>query len=231
MVPHAAGYRVGLTRAFLLTGTDTGVGKTFVACGLARALRAGGIDVGVMKPIATGSRADAHRLRRAAGVRDPLELINPLFFGEPAAPLVAASRPIRLAPVRRAYRALAGRHDRMIVEGIGGLLVPITRERTVADLARRLGLPILIVARPNLGTINHTLLTVREARRAGLRILGIVVNHARRVRPTRAVRTAARTIAALTGVPVLAELPPHPPARRFRRLAAALDRASDARHR
>lgn len=185
--------------ALFVTGTDTGVGKTYVACALARAWRCG-----VMKPIATGSRDDARRLRRAAGVRDPLDLINPLFFRAPAAPLVASPRPIDLSPIWRAFRELRRRHDRLIVEGIGGLLVPITPRFTVLDMARRMRLPLLIVARPDLGTINHTALTVRAAR--GLPIAGIIINHARRVRRTLAVRTAARTIERVTGVRVLGEV-------------------------
>jgi dethiobiotin synthetase len=181
-----------------VTGTDTGVGKTFFACALAP----GG---GVMKPIATGSRDDARKLRRAAGVDDPLSLINPIFLREPAAPLVASRRRIDLRPVWRAFHELRRRHSRLVVEGIGGLMVPITPRYFVADLVREMGLPILIVARPDLGTINHTMLTVAAAR--NLDILGIVVNHAHKVRRTLAVRTAARTIERVTGVPVLAEIP------------------------
>ena len=208
--------------SIFITATDTGVGKTFVAAGITRALKRMGVDVGVMKPIATGSRDDVRRLSRAAGGGDPLALINPAFFKEPAAPLVAARGPIDLKPILTAFRSLKRRHSVLIVEGIGGLFVPITRTTMVSDLIRALRLPILIVARPSLGTINHTLLTVAAARRARLRIRGIVVNHARHVKPTRAIRTCARILEELSGVPVLAELPVRPPEHLFTALARRL---------
>jgi dethiobiotin synthetase len=200
-----------------VTGTDTEVGKTFVAAGIAAALLRRGVDVGVMKPVATGAvrrggrlvAEDAELLRRAAGGNVPLELINPVCLEPPLAPSVAArvaKRSIDLGRVWRAYRELKRRHECLVVEGVGGLLVPVRLRYTVAHLARRLGLPVLVVSRPTLGTINHTALTVRAARAFGLRILGIVINHA--VRGTRdlAVRTNPRAIEEETGIRVLAEL-------------------------
>jgi len=148
--------------------------------------------VGVMKPVATGGKRlsdatmprwvseDAIRLARAAGSRDPWPLVNPVCFQEPLAPWTAARRarrPIRLGDVVDAFQTLARRHELLVVEGGGGLLVPLTGRATVADLARVLGLPLLIVARPGLGTLNHTLLTIRCAREMGLRVLGVVFNH------------------------------------------------------
>ena len=181
-----------------ITGTDTGVGKTLIAAGLAAWCRARGIDVGVMKPIATGGRvsADAVQLARAAGVVDPPALINPVCFREPLAPFVAAQRAgasIRWSAIRRAFRQLQRRHRFLIVEGIGGLLVPLSRRRTVADLIRLMDLPVLIVARRRLGTLNHTLLTVQEARRQGLRVLGVVLNAADPPTRDRDARLAERT--------------------------------------
>ncbi len=168
-----------------VTGTDTGVGKTVVACALARGLRAAGVDVGVMKPVETGVPAsgpeDALALRAAAGVDDPIELVCPLRFGLPAAPLVAAraeGREASLAPIREAFAALAKRHALMLVEGAGGLLVPFDERTDMADLARTLELPVLIVARTALGTINHTRLTLEAADARGLDVLGVVLSHA-----------------------------------------------------
>lgn len=203
-----------MSGALLVTGTDTGVGKTVVAAGLAAALRRRGVDAGVMKPFASGARRgrseDAERLRAAAGVEDPLDLINPVLFRLPLAPSVAArleGRTVDVAAARAAFRTLSRRHDRLVVEGVGGLLVPIRARWTVAHWARAWRLPLLVVARPALGTINHTALTVHAARSFGLRVLGLVVNHHARTRAGLAERTNPAALAAETGVPVLAEIP------------------------
>ena len=171
-------------RGVFVTGTDTGVGKTLVACALVRGLRSLGLDVGVMKPVETGVGAagprDAIALREAAGVDDPLELVCPFALALPAAPTVAAAaegRRIDLEVIRRAFATLASRHGCVVVEGAGGLLVPVSDGASMADLARELGLPLLVVARASLGTINHTLLTLEAARTRGLRVAGIVISH------------------------------------------------------
>ena len=181
------------SRGIFVTGTDTGVGKTIVACAVAAWARARGIDVGVMKPVATGGIArqvgggrrwvseDALLLAGAVGSRDPLPLINPVCFREPLAPLAAAQRAgtaIALRQICSAFRALSARHEFVVVEGVGGLLVPLTVRLTLADLAKRLGLPLVIVARAGLGTLNHTLLTLRCARELGLEVRGVVLNQA-----------------------------------------------------
>ncbi|MFZ5862270.1 MAG: dethiobiotin synthase [Nitrospirota bacterium] len=171
-------------RGVFVVGTDTGVGKTTVAAGLAWALRRRGIDVGVMKPVETGVRtergSDADQLRRAAGVGDPIEDIRPYRFSAPLAPLVAARRErarISLPAITRGYARLARRHDVIVVEGAGGLMVPLTTTHTTLDLAERLDLPLLLVIGNRLGAINHALLTVYAARARGLAVLGGVVNH------------------------------------------------------
>ena len=208
-----------------VTGTDTHVGKTFVACGIAEALRRRGVDVGVMKPVASGAGDDARELIKAAGVSDPLDLVNPIRLKEPLSPHLAARREGKRVDVRRidrAYRELARRHDVMIVEGAGGLLVPIRDGFTMADLAKRLGLPLLIVARDALGTINHTTLTVEAARSRGLKILGVVVNRSRQGRPDLAERLNPAAIAQAARVKVLASVPWRPPAKAFESIAKAL---------
>lgn len=190
--------------SFFVTGTDTGVGKTVVAAGLAAAFRRRGIDVGVMKPVATGGARiseDAQLLIAAAGTRDPLDLVNPVCLAPPVAPLLAGD--VNLGRVLQAFRTLAKRHEMLIVEGIGGLLVPIRRRFFVADLIRKMALPVVVVTRPALGTINHTLLTVEAARSRGIRILGIVVNHHDRSAPS----IDAATLASIAGVPLLGEVP------------------------
>jgi dethiobiotin synthetase len=167
-----------------ITGTDTGVGKTLVSCALARGLRGAGIDVGVMKPIETGvpqqGPEDARALIRAAGVEDALALVCPFQYPMPAAPEASAAevgRPVSVDAIAAAYATLAVRHDFVLVEGAGGLLVPIDSETTMASLAERLDLSVLIVARAALGTINHTLLTLEACASRALDVVGVVVSH------------------------------------------------------
>jgi dethiobiotin synthetase len=167
-----------------ITGTDTAIGKTLVGCALARGLRQAGVDVGVMKPVETGvteaGPLDALALRDAAGVQDELELICPLQFTMPAAPQVAAMAEHRHAnsgTIRSAFDTLAQRHELLLVEGAGGLLVPLDEKMTMADLAVALELPVLIVARAALGTINHTRLSIEACAARGIEVLGVVISH------------------------------------------------------
>ncbi len=206
---------------FFVTATDTEVGKTVVAAGAAMALRARGLDVGVMKPVASGGvespagqlvSADAVFLKMAADADDPLSLINPVCLRAPLAPTVAAQmegRRIDLEAIRSAYAALSERHDALVVEGVGGLLVPVAHETNVADLAGEMGLPLIIVARPGLGTINHTLLTLEAAAHRGLRVAGVVISRYPR-EPGDAERTNPEVIEREGGVPVLGLLPDDP---------------------
>jgi dethiobiotin synthetase len=207
-----------MKRGYLVTATDTGVGKTVVTGGIAAALGRKGVDVGVMKPFATGARRvggrlvsdDALFLQRAAGVEDALDLINPVCLRPPLAPSIAArlaKKHLNLVETLAAWRTLKARHSTMIVEGVGGLLVPLFTGFTVAHLARRLGLPLIIVTRPGLGTINHTALTVHVARSFGLRIAGLVINHAAKTRPGLAERTNPAALEAETRLPILATIP------------------------
>jgi dethiobiotin synthetase len=175
---------VTLPAGLFVTGTDTGVGKTVVACALAERLHARGVDVGVMKPIETGvgpqGPLDAIALAEAAGVHDALDLVCPVRLALPAAPSVAAAleeRLIDLDAVQRTYQTLRKRHEVLVVEGAGGLLVPITDDYTMADLARDLALPVVVVARARLGTVNHTRLTLEVAAARGLPVAGVVVSH------------------------------------------------------
>lgn len=172
-----------------VTGTDTGVGKTIIAGGIAAWLREKGVDTGVMKPAESGCRRENSRLvpedalflREMAACQDEMELINPYRLEQPLAPALAAEREgveIRLKVIQEAYYTLASRHQIVIVEGAGGLLVPLTPDCFMADLAKKLGnLPLLVVTRALLGTINHTLLTLYYAQREKLPVLGIVMNH------------------------------------------------------
>ncbi len=200
-------------RGLFVTATDTGVGKTEVACALLRAARAAGVDAVGMKPAQSGATAgeasDAERLAEASGNVEPIEAICPYALRAPLAPAVAARREgvaISLARILDAARALAARHAALLVEGAGGLLVPLTERETYADLAAALGLPVLVVARAGLGTVNHTALTVEALRRRGLAIAGIVLNRAAPEDDPSVPHNAAE-IARLTGVAPAALLP------------------------
>lgn len=167
-----------------VTGTDTGVGKTVVTAALVRGLAAAGLDAAVCKPVQSGARVDdpagdAMLLRAWTGARDRLDEICLHGFEAPLAPLVAA----RLAGVEvdvdelvERVRSLCQRHEALLVEGAGGLLVPVTDACTIGEIAGRLAYPVVVVARPGLGTVNHTLLTVVAARRFGLEVLGVILN-------------------------------------------------------
>jgi dethiobiotin synthetase len=200
-------------RGLFVTGTDTGVGKTEVACAVVTGARAAGLDVGAMKPAESGATpgepSDSERLRAAAGGGDDPALVCPYRLSAPLAPAVAARLEgieIRLEAVLAAARALAARHAALLVEGAGGLLVPLTARETYADLAVALGLPVLVVARAGLGTVNHTALTVEALRARRLPIAGVVLN---RVGPVDdpSVPYNAAEIERLTGARVLATLP------------------------
>lgn len=197
-----------------VAGTDTGVGKTLVACALVRSLRETGVDVGVMKPCETGvgpeGPLDALALQAAAGAQDPLDDVCPERFALPAAPAVAAraeGRPVDLGRIRAAAGRLRERHSFLVVEGAGGLLVPLEAGFSMLDLARELALPVLLVARGALGTINHTLLSLRALEGRGVPLAGVVLSHG----PAPLSAPDAANLAWLRealGARLLAELPP-----------------------
>jgi dethiobiotin synthetase len=164
-----------------LTGTDTNVGKTYVTAMLVRALRKAGHDTVAMKPICAGDRDDAEALYAACEGAEPLNVINPVWYRTPAAPYTAAiveNRPVDLALIRDSFQSLRARHRSLLVEGVGGWMVPIERNFLIADLAAEFGLPIAVVVRNRLGAINHTLLTVRDIERRGLPFAGFIFNEA-----------------------------------------------------
>jgi dethiobiotin synthetase len=198
-----------VTAGLFITGTDTGVGKTYFTALLLAALRRQGIAAAAFKPVAcgVGGRNDAKLYRRLMNNEVPLDAINPVYLRRPLAPLVAArleNRRIDLRKVFSSYELLVANHQPILIEGAGGLLVPIKRNYFVSDLAKQFGLPVVIVARLGLGTINHTLLTVRQAQRAGLRVKGIVLNDLAGTRRGLAERTNVEVVPELCGVPLLA---------------------------
>ena len=201
-----------------ITGTDTEIGKTVVAGGLAAALKAAGVDVGVMKPIASGGvehkghlvSEDAIFLKHAAQVDDALNLINPICLRHPLAPSVAAEIEgvsVNLRQIDDAFAELCQRHEFIVVEGVGGIAVPICEDMLVANLAQRFQLPLIVVARPNLGTINHTVLTVEFARSYNLEICGIVLNASQEGAKGLVEETNPKELERLTHLPILGTVP------------------------
>jgi len=193
-------------KAVFITATDTGVGKTHVAVGIAKALKARGCRVGVMKPLASGSPEDVDMLIRASQTKDPRRLINPYYFKNPLAPSVAArleKKRVDTKKILSSFNELCQRNDFVVVEGIGGLLVPIKKGYLVSDLIQDSGVSTIIVTRPNLGTINHTLLTVKHAQSRGINVLGIVFNEPNKMRRGVCERTNPEAIESECGVPVI----------------------------
>jgi dethiobiotin synthetase len=213
---------LGLTPAFpcvFVTGTDTGVGKTFVTSALARHLKHRGLAVGVMKPIETGvapdapGLSDADRLARAAGVLDGLDLIAPYRFPDALAPLAAARRAglsVDVGVIAQAVQILRARHTVLLIEGVGGVLVPIGPQLDVRDLIARLGAAVLVVGRANLGGVNHALLTVEAVRLRGLTVLAVALNEPAPAPATMAaelqVESTVELIRELAGAPVVGPL-------------------------
>ena len=164
---------------FFITGTDTGVGKTYFTCWLLHGWIASGHTAAALKPISTGDRDDAIRIKNVLGSHLTLDEINPVHFREPAAPLIAAraeNRSLDFKALRHHIQAVGARFSHLAVEGVGGWRVPLAENYEVRDWARDLGFPVVVVARGTLGTLNHTLLTVDSIRDAGLTCAGVVVN-------------------------------------------------------
>jgi len=198
-----------------VTGTDTGVGKTTVAAALTMFLRQRGVDVAVMKPVETGVAnpaeigAAARLLRWASGCEEPDQLIAPYRFIDPLSPDQAAKRSgsrIDLGLLADTASQLAGRHRLLLIEGAGGLMVPLAGGLLVADLVARLNARLLVVTRPDLGTINHTLLTVFAARSMQLQLAGMIINRMP-ANPDLAQEQAPHALASLASCDLLSVLP------------------------
>jgi dethiobiotin synthetase len=210
-----------MSKGLFVTGTDTGVGKTVVTASIVALLRSARIDAVPLKPVQTGAERrgdrwvapDLDACLRLAGLHvesAEYRSMAPACFALPASPHLAAAQAgerIAISRILEAFRDLAARHDAVIAEGAGGVLVPLDEKLLMVDLMKALGVPVLLVARPSLGTINHTLLSVRELVRTGCAIAGIVLCDTRPA--VRGIIEAdnRRTIERLSGVPVLGDLP------------------------
>jgi dethiobiotin synthetase len=173
---------------YFITGTDTGVGKTLVACALLHAFVRAGQRVVGMKPVAAGGQLspegllndDVVQLRAGGNVACELELVNPYCFEAAIAPHIAAAQAgvtIDLSTIKGAYARLAAQSDKVIVEGAGGFCVPLNRTENTADLAQQLQLPVIVVVGLRLGCLNHALLTAHSIRARGLTFAGWIANH------------------------------------------------------
>lgn len=189
-----------------ITGTDTGVGKTWFTAALTRALRAQGVPALGLKPILCGERTDAEILAAANGEILTLNEINPVACTPPLSPYAASvieDRPFDFTPVRETLERLAQKYPGpFLIEAVGGWLVPITREIAVREWALEIGLPVVVVCRAGLGTLNHTRLTVESIRATGLPIAGLVVNHFGTDPGDMAAQTNPAILEDLTGLPV-----------------------------
>ena len=209
-------------RGIFVTATDTGVGKTLVTSALVVCLTRQGIDVGVMKPIETGAsqstkaQSDGMRLRKAAGTRDPITEVSPYVFRLPVAPFSAAQaegKTVRMATILRTFRTLRQKHTFIVVEGVGGIYVPVTQAHNLSDLIYQMRLPVIVVGRSGVGGINHALLTIHALRGQNIPVVALVLNQQRPVR-TKIARAQEQStvnlLRRLAGVPVVGPLPHSP---------------------
>ena len=206
-----------MTRGVFITGTDTGVGKSVVGAVIGRLAANTGLKTGVMKPVTSGCiirdgvrvSEDAELLAYGAGLETLPPEATPYLFTAPVAPSVAAEKGgcrIDLGKIATDYATLAATHDFMVVEGAGGLMVPLAGGLLVADLVRRLDLPVIVVARPGLGTVNHTLLTCFAARQMWLAVTGVIISGFPD-QPGEAEEYAPHLIGSLSGAPLLGLFP------------------------
>jgi len=196
--------------SYFITGTDTGVGKTYFTALLTRALRRQGLDTLALKPLCCGDRDDVEILRRASDDSATEDEINPVWLAAPTAPLVAAQRENREVDFDALvawFSELKSQRESLLVEGAGGWLVPVTRTQTVADLAVAFQLPVLVVVANRLGCLNHALLTVESIRARGLACAGLILDSLT-ADDSIAAATNRATLEEVCDVPILAELVP-----------------------
>lgn len=207
-----------MAKGFFVTGTDTGVGKTVIAAALIKAVGLLGLKACGMKPIETGCirkgdamiPSDGMFLKGIARMDEAVSHITPCCFEHELAPMVSAEIEgsfVDIDKIRKAFDELTKVYQSIVVEGIGGLLVPINKNYFVLDLARELGLSLIVVSRPGLGTINHTLLTINYALREGLNVAGIIINYTYLSEGSMAEETNPQVIKQLSPVPLIGIFP------------------------
>jgi dethiobiotin synthetase len=203
-----------LLKSLFITGTDTDVGKTYITAGLAVVLQKMDVDVGVMKPFAAGSAQkkgykseDIEILSRAANTCDPENLVNPQFFPIPASPYTAwkklKTKP-KVSTILSSFKKLSKLHDMLLVEGMGGIMTPILKDYYITNLIKEMKIPTVIVTRSKIGTVNHTVMTVKMCEKYKIPIKGIIINNFDK---GYSIKDLTRDLENLTGVPVLGSIP------------------------
>ncbi len=201
-------------QSFFITGTDTDVGKTYITAGLAVTLRKMGLDVGVMKPFAAGTAQkkgflseDIEILSKAAQVNDPENLINPQFFKISASPYTAWKK-LKIKPkiptILSSFKKLSKLHETILVEGMGGVMTPILRDYYITNLIKDMKIPTILVTRSKVGTVNHTIMTVKMCEKYKIPIKGIIINNFDMGYP---VKQLTSDLQNLTGIKVLGSIP------------------------
>ena len=203
-------------KAYFITGTDTGVGKTVITAGLAGSMRKLGVDVGVMKPIATGitqktgfKSLDVGIIVEASRTKDSEDLINPVFLPIPTSPYDATkllSLPVDMPLILTTFTKLLSIHDVLLVEGIGGIMTPITKNFFVVDMIKAMDIETIIVTRATLGTLNHTMMTYQSCKDFGIKVKGLVINNFDE-KGSAAEKNAPITLHEITGLDILGVVP------------------------
>ena len=203
-----------MLKSFFVTGTDTDVGKTYITAGLAVTFRKMGLDVGVMKPFAAGTAQkkgfkseDVKILSKSAQVNDPENLINPQFFKIPASPYTAWKK-LKIKPkvstILSSFKKLSKLHETILVEGMGGVMTPILKDYYITNLIKEMNIPALIVTRSKIGTVNHTIMTVKMCEKYKIPVKGIIINNFDVGYP---IKQLTSDLQNLTGVKVLGSIP------------------------
>ena len=208
-------HKISHMKSLFVTGTDTDVGKTYVTAGLAVSLRKSGVDVGVMKPFAAGLKQktgfkseDVEILANASETNDPENLINPQFFPIPASPYTAWKN-LKIKPkvnsILSSFKELKKIHEMILVEGMGGIMTPILKDYFVSDLIKDMKIPSVIVCRTKVGTINHTIMTIKMCEKYRIPLRGIIINDFDSDGYN--VKELTRDLKGLTGIPILGSVP------------------------
>ena len=201
-------------KSIFITGTDTDIGKTYITAGLAVTLRKMGVDIGVMKPFAAGNAQkngfkseDVEILSKAAQVNDSENLVNPQFFPIPASPYTAWKK-LKIKPkiptILKSFKKLSHLHEMLLIEGMGGVMTPILKDYYIANLIKEMKIPTIIVTRSKVGTVNHTIMTVKFCEKFKIPIKGIIINNFDKGYP---VKQLKNDLEGLTGVKVLGSIP------------------------
>jgi len=207
-----------MLKGFFITGTDTGIGKTLISGAVIKAINYLGVKVCAMKPVESGCGRegeilipyDGIFLKQIAHMQESISLVTPCCLESPLAPLIASELDridIRLTEITKAFTKLSKLYEAIVIEGIGGLMVPIKKDYYVVELAKEFGLPLIVVAKPGLGTINHIMLTVNYAIKEGLEVAGVIINYSRPPENNLAEETNPKLLTQICPVPVIGIFP------------------------